>query len=134
MTDILLFSSQCQYKRREVLMNKRKRQISCFFLIGFLFFGLLNLAFSFDIIPRSQYLNYARASSDWVWEHYDQIIEKWKQSFDPESVFGYRPPGSLLEMAVIYSFLYEQEKRPEYEKRVRKVSKCGKTSIERDLV
>jgi len=102
-------------------MNKRKRQISCFFLIGFLFFGLLNLAFSFDIIPRSQYLNYARASSDWVWEHYDQIIEKWKQSFDPESVFGYRPPGSLLEMAVIYSFLYEQEKRPEYEKRVRKV-------------
>jgi hypothetical protein len=72
-------------------------------------------------VPSSQYLGYARSSADWVWSHYDEVIAKWKQGFDPANVFGYRPPGGLLEMAVIYSHLYEKEKKPEYGERAKKV-------------
>jgi hypothetical protein len=72
-------------------------------------------------VPRSKYLAYARASADWVWEHYDDVIQRWKESFDPENVFGYRAPGGLLEMAVIYSFLYEKEKNEDYARRAKKV-------------
>lgn len=57
----------------------------------------------------------------YTWNHYDELIEKWKQRFDPNNVFGYRPPGGLLEMAVIYAFLYEKEDKPEYAQRAKKV-------------
>ncbi len=72
-------------------------------------------------VPLSQYLNYARASADWVWTHYDEIVGQWRQSFDPESIFGYRPPGGLLEMAAIYAHLYEKEKKMDYAERAKKV-------------
>jgi len=72
-------------------------------------------------VPRADYLAYARASADWTWGHYDELIARWKQTFDPKNVFGYRPPGSLLEMAVIYAYLFEKEKRPEYAERAKKV-------------
>jgi hypothetical protein len=72
-------------------------------------------------VPRAEYLAYARASADWMWSHYDETLAKWRQSFDPQNVFGYRPPGGLLEMAVIYAHLYEKEKKPEYADRAKKV-------------
>jgi hypothetical protein len=72
-------------------------------------------------IPRTQYLDFARASADWVWSHTDELIEQWRKGFDPENVFGYRPPGGLLEMAVISGYLYETEKRPEYAERAKRV-------------
>ncbi|MFB0566056.1 MAG: hypothetical protein ACETWK_10325 [Candidatus Aminicenantaceae bacterium] len=92
-----------------------------FFFIAFSFFILINQGFSLDSIPRARYLAYARAASDWTWEHYDQLIENWKQSFDPEHVFGYRPPGRLLEMSVIYAYLFKEDKKPEYAERAKKV-------------
>jgi len=103
-------------------MKKRIFKKSFFSALAILF--LLNLnspAFSADTIPRAQYLAYAKAAADWTWDHYDELIERWKKGFDPESVFGYRPPGSLLEMSVIYSHLYEKEKKPEYARRVKKI-------------
>ncbi len=72
-------------------------------------------------VPLSQYLSYARASADWVWSHYEEIIARWRQSFEPDSIFGYRPPGGLLEMAAIYAHFYEKEKRQEYAERAKKV-------------
>ena len=72
-------------------------------------------------VTRAQYLDYARAAADWVWSHYDELIAKWRQGFDPENVFGYRPPGGLLEMAAISAHLYEKEKRLEYAARAKKV-------------
>jgi hypothetical protein len=60
-------------------------------------------------VPRSEYLEYARASANWTWDHYDEILQRWRQDFDPDSVFGYRPPPRLLEMAVIYAYLFEHE-------------------------
>jgi len=72
-------------------------------------------------VPQAQYLAYARASADWTWDHTDELIANWKKSFDPKNVFGYRPPGSLLEMAVIYAHLFEKEKKPEYAERAKKV-------------
>lgn len=72
-------------------------------------------------IPRIQYLNYARASADWTWDHYDDVIGRWKESFDPKNVFGYRAPGGLLEMAVIFAFLSEQEKNEDYALRGKEV-------------
>lgn len=72
-------------------------------------------------VPRSLYLSYARASADWLWEHYDEVIQGWEKSFDPENVFGYRAPGGLLEMAVIYSYLCTQEKNEDYIQRSKKV-------------
>jgi len=103
-------------------MNKGrlKKSLGLVFPI-LLLITLANQAFSVEIVPRAKYLDYARSAADWTWDNYDELIEKWKQRFDPESVFGYRPPGGLLEMSVIYSHLYEKEKKPEYVRRVKKI-------------
>jgi hypothetical protein len=71
--------------------------------------------------PRGRYLAYARASADWTYAHADELLSQWKKTFDPLNVFGYRAPGGLLEMAVIYSYLYEKEKKPEYSARAKDV-------------
>lgn len=103
-------------------MNKIKfKSVHYFICVGFFLFVLINQAFSLEPVPRAKYLAYARASADWIWQHYDEVIEEWKKRFDPESVFGYRPPGGLLEMAVIYSYLYEKEKKPDFAKRTKEV-------------
>jgi hypothetical protein len=72
-------------------------------------------------IPRTQYLEFARSTADWTWAHSDDLLERWRKGFDPENVFGYRPPGGLLELAVISGFLYEKEKEPEYAQRAKKI-------------
>jgi hypothetical protein len=71
--------------------------------------------------PRGRYLAYAKASADWTFAHREEILGQWRKSFDPLNVFGYRAPGGLLEMAVIYATLYETEKRPEYAARAKEV-------------
>jgi len=78
-------------------------------------------AFGLEAVTKAQYLAYARASADWTWQHYDDIVARWKQSFDPKNVFGYRAPGGFLEMAVIDASFFEQEKKPEYARRAKKV-------------
>ena len=60
-------------------------------------------------VARPAYLEYARATADWTWENHDALIARWRDGFDPGSIFGYRPPGGLLEMAVIYAYLFEVE-------------------------
>ncbi len=70
---------------------------------------------------RKQYLEYARAGADWTWSHYDSLVTSWKKQFDPDYVFGYNAPPYLLEMASIYSQLYELEGRREYAERAKKV-------------
>ncbi len=72
-------------------------------------------------VPRHQYLAYAKSAAQWIWDHYEERIRQWKADLDPENVFGYRPPGGLLEMAVIFAHLYEWEGRTEYAARVKKV-------------
>lgn len=71
--------------------------------------------------PRGRYLAYAKASADWTYAHKDELLAQWKKGFDPLNVFGYRAPGGLLEMAVIYAYLYETEKTPVYADRVKDV-------------
>jgi hypothetical protein len=74
-----------------------------------------------EAIPRARYLDFARASADWAYRHSADLIAQWKKFFDPLNVFGYRPPGGFLEMAVIYSYLYEKEKKSEYAERAKAV-------------
>lgn len=106
--------------------NRSKTAIG-FTLFCFFFAGITGANFCAEktspsaAIPLAQYLSYARSSADWVWTHYDELVEKWKKGFDPENVFGYRPPGGFLEMAVIYAHLYEKEKKAEYGERAKKV-------------
>lgn len=79
------------------------------------------LSSSLRAASRDRYLAYARASADWMHDHADEALAQWKKTFDPLNVFGYRAPGGLLEMAVIYSYLYEKEKNPEYAARAKAV-------------
>ncbi len=79
------------------------------------------LAPSLRAAPRDRYLAYARASADWTYAHTEELLARWRETFDPLNVFGYRAPGNLLEMAVIYAHLYEKEKRPEYAARAKEV-------------
>ncbi|HYA48862.1 MAG TPA: hypothetical protein VEG35_04100 [Burkholderiales bacterium] len=72
-------------------------------------------------VPRAKYIEYARASADWAYRHTDDLLAQWRKAFDPMNVFGYRPPGGLLETAVTYSYLYEKEQRPEYAERAKAV-------------
>lgn len=75
------------------------------------------------VIPvhRAEYLEYARDAADWTWEHQDSLLKVWKRGFDTKSIFGYRPPPRLLEMATIYATLYELEGKEEYAERAKKV-------------
>jgi len=50
-------------------------------------------------IPRAKYLEFARSSADWTWNHYDSLVTDWKNKMNPKSIWGYRPPARLLEMA-----------------------------------
>ncbi|MDH4220602.1 MAG: hypothetical protein OEW23_17730, partial [Candidatus Aminicenantes bacterium] len=103
-------------------LNKMKlSSLTCLFLTSIYFFVFPLQGLSLDAVSRAQYLEYARKAADWTWQNYDIVIKRWKESFDPENVFGYRPPGGLVEMAVIYSYLYEQEKKPEYAERAKKI-------------
>ena len=71
--------------------------------------------------PRSSYLDYARKAADSIWDNYDNVVDQWKTDLDPANVFGYRPPASLLETAVIYAFLSAQENDTEYAARSKKI-------------
>ncbi len=97
------------------------RQISIFLFLGVLFHSIQIRGFAQKAVPRSQYLDYARKAADYTWGNYGNVIQRWKEGFDPENVFGYRPPGGLLEMAVIYAFLYQKEKKPEFATRSKKI-------------
>jgi hypothetical protein len=72
-------------------------------------------------VTRDRYLQYARASADWTWDHQGELLARWRETFDPDSVFGYRAPGNLLEMALIYAFLAEKEGSASYADRAKKV-------------
>ncbi|MDD4644572.1 MAG: hypothetical protein PHY99_01125 [Bacteroidales bacterium] len=72
-------------------------------------------------IPLKKYLEYARASADYVYSQKDSIVIKWRKAMDPEDIFGYRAPGNLLEMAAIYATLYEMEGNKKYAERAKEV-------------
>ncbi|MEE4312498.1 MAG: hypothetical protein V2J62_11605, partial [candidate division KSB1 bacterium] len=74
-----------------------------------------------DPIPRARYLEFAKSAADWRWAHYDSLVDVWKEKMDPESIWGYRPPSGVLEMASIYANLYEIEKKTEYANRAKRV-------------
>jgi hypothetical protein len=103
-------------KNRSIL-----RQISIFVVLGIIFHSGQHMGSAQEAVPRSQYLDYARKAADYTWQNYDNVIRRWKEGFDPENVFGYRPPGGLLEMAVIYAHLYKQDKNPEFAERSKKI-------------
>jgi hypothetical protein len=69
----------------------------------------------------ARYLEYARASADWAWDRREEGLARWRAQFDPESPFGYRPPGGLLETALVYSYLFEKEGTPRYAERAREI-------------
>ena len=68
-----------------------------------------------------RYLEYARASADYAWANRAAAIDRWRASFDPDSPFGYRAPGGLLETALIYSYLAEKEGNATYADRAREL-------------
>ncbi|MGM0465676.1 MAG: hypothetical protein ACQERH_04505 [Acidobacteriota bacterium] len=103
-------------------MRKHFAMITFMSAISLLCFFFIHPVFAdINTVPLSKYLSYAQKSADWTWDHYDQRIKKWRESFDPENVFGYRPPGGLLEMAVIYAYLYKTQGNHTYASRSKKV-------------
>lgn len=115
-------------ERRNETMDKKNRMkaiplaiFSLVFIVNTLSSSPPDSLKSVTPVPLSQYLDYARASADWVWNHYEEILEKWRQSFEPTNVFGYRPPSGLLEMAAIFAHLYEKEKKRDYAERAKRV-------------
>ncbi len=69
----------------------------------------------------ARYLEYARAAADYAWDHREENLARWRAQFDPDSPFGYRAPGNLLETALIYSYLFEKERQPRYADRTREI-------------
>jgi hypothetical protein len=100
-------------------MKQKPFMVVTFLLSAFVVTVLARPLWAADPVPRARYLDFARASADWAYGHSADIVAQWKKTFDPLNVFGYRPPGGLLETAVIYSYLYEKEKRPEYAERAK---------------
>jgi hypothetical protein len=79
------------------------------------------LSFAQNQIPLKKYLEYARSSADYVYNQRDSIVIKWRKTINPEDIFGYRAPGSLLEMAAIYATLYDLEGKKVYAERAKEV-------------
>ncbi len=77
--------------------------------------------FSQEPIPYKKYVDYARTSADWVYDHKDSLVDAWRKSIDVQGIFGYRSPGHLLEMAAIYATLYDMEGKKKYAERAREV-------------
>ena len=76
---------------------------------------------SVEAVPRARYLAYARASADWAYAHREDSLASWRKSFDPDNVFGYRPPGGLLETAAIYGYFFQAERNRDYGRRVKDI-------------
>ena len=95
-----------------------KKNASLFIL---LLLGFYSQAAAVKPVPMQKYLEFARASADWTWDHYDSLVTVWKEKLDPDYVFGFRPPPRLLEMATIYAYLYDKEGKKVYAKRAKKV-------------
>ena len=87
------------------MMRVRKAMVCGMTVVALL--GGAVLAVAQQPVARPAYLEYARATADWTWENHDALIARWRDGFDPGSIFGYRPPGALLEMAVIYAYLFD---------------------------
>ena len=68
------------------MFNRMNRIVISLIFLGCFLFITGNPLFCEQGIPRSGYLEYARKSADWTWEHYDESIRKWKKRFDPENV------------------------------------------------
>ena len=100
-----------------------KRVTVVLFLI--LLIGTTIFASTPEPIPRSAYLEFARTSADWTWEHKDSLISSWRKTMDPKSIFGYRPPPRLLEMATIYATLFDYEGNEEYARRAKERSRIS---------
>ncbi len=99
----------------------RKKIFFVFLISGILWTSIQSQGLAVEDVSRSQYLEYARDAAEYAWTHYDSLIQRWREGFDPESVFGYRPPSGLLEMAVIYAYLNKKENNPEYASRAKKI-------------
>lgn len=87
----------------------------------FLFFSICLPGNAQTQIPLKKYLEYARASADYIYNQKDSIVIKWRKTINPEDIFGYRAPGSLLEMAAIYATLYDLEGNKKYADRAKEV-------------
>lgn len=101
--------------------NSSPRAFIRFCSAAALFLLLSGSLLAVEAVPLAKYLAYARASADWTFAHQSELLEAWKKSFDPRNVFGYRPPGGLLEMAVIDAYFAEKDAKPELAARARKV-------------
>lgn len=92
-----------------------------FIILVIVLLCIYSSSFAINPIPQEKYLEFAHKSAEWTWNHYDSLVAVWKQSLDPDYVFGYNPPGRILEMATIYAYLFELEGHKEYADRVKKV-------------
>ena len=95
-----------------------KRRIH--FIIA-IFFSLSLPAQEIKPIPLKKYLEYARVSADIAYHQKDEMIARWRETINPEDIFGYRSPGGLLEMASIYATLYELEGTKKYADRAKDI-------------
>ena len=92
-----------------------------FIIFVIVLLNLFSSLYALNRVPRTNYLEFARASADWTWNHYDSLITSWQKNINPEYVFGYSPPGRILEMATIYAYLFELEGNKEYANRANKI-------------
>lgn len=72
-------------------------------------------------VPMSRYLEFARRSADWTWNHRDSLEQAWRERIDPQSIWGFRPPSRFLEAATIYATLFELEDNRSYAERVKSI-------------
>lgn len=88
---------------------------------------LIILLFSISISVLSQgrlhkkYIEFAELSANWTFENKDSLVQLWKDRFDPNSIFGYRPPSRLLETANIYAHLYQMKGNKTYAERAKSI-------------
>ncbi|MBT3242518.1 MAG: hypothetical protein HN352_05170 [Bacteroidetes bacterium] len=68
-----------------------------------------------------KYLEFAERSANWTYDNLDSLTGIWRANTDPNSVFGYRPPSRMLEIATIYAHLYKMKRKKVYAQRAKEI-------------
>ena len=85
MQHILLFAKleRWNFKLTLYIDMKKLTTIALMIIISFCAFNQET-----KTIPIKKYLEFARVSADWTWEHQDSLIAIWRNTLDPNNVFG----------------------------------------------
>jgi hypothetical protein len=71
-------------------------------------------------VTRQDYFDAAKTAADHFWKNYDATVKAWVDQINLKYVFGYAPPGNIIDLAHVSSWIYKFTGDVEYAQRAKK--------------